>query len=105
MKSVAISTATANASAVVAAKTGFKICVHSYTINAGGTVAVKFQSGTTDITGAMAMVANQTIGNSISPTNLEPDACLFETAAGEALNIHLGGAVQVSGHLSYSYCI
>lgn len=94
MPSVAIST-TATA-ALVAAVTGKRIRVHGYVIQAAGTVNVKFQSASTDLTGAMPQAANTGVA-----TQFAKDGW-FDTAAGEALNIHLSGSVQVSGHLRYS---
>lgn len=92
-----ISTAASGATALVAAAGGtLKIKVVSYALVAAGAVAVKFQSGGTDITGAMSLAAN---GGVACPG--QPSAHLFETAANTALNINLGGAVQVSGHLAY----
>ena len=81
---------------VAAAATGLKIKVASYVVIAGGTVSVKFQSGNTDLTGPMPFVANSGV---VAPGQVSSH--WFETAANTALNINLGSAVQVSGHVGY----
>jgi len=101
MPFVGINTAVSGQGALVAAVVGRKIRVINYGIIASGAVTVKFQSASTDLTGAMSIAANG--GISASGTALGPNGFfgLFETASGEALNINLGGAIQVSGHLGY----
>lgn len=94
---VAISDASSGATQLVAAPSnGQAIYVVSYAIVATGAVTVKFQSDTTDITGAMSLAANggvSAIGRVEAP--------LFACVPNKKLNINLGGAVQVSGHLAY----
>lgn len=90
-----ISTASTGDQQVVAAVTGKKIRVLSYTIVSTSANAVKFRSASTDKTGAMALAANGGVSTSYSPVGH------FETVAGEALNINLGSAAQISGHLTY----
>lgn len=92
-----VNTAAAGATQLVAAQAaGVKIKVVSYVLVAGAAVTVKFQSAAVDLTGAMAFAAN----GGVSAVG-QPSAHLLETAAATALNINLGGAVQVSGHISY----
>lgn len=93
---LSISTAAAGQTLLVAANATLKIKVVSYVIVASAAVTVKFQSGNTDLTGAMALAAN----GGISAVG-QPSAHVLETIVNNALNINLGGAVQVSGHLSY----
>lgn len=83
----------AGTDALVAATTG-KIRVTSYAVVLGGAGTVKFQSASTDITGAMSFAANGgiSIANSDQP--------VMETAANAALNIVTTGAAG-KGHLSY----
>jgi len=58
-------------------------------------VTVKFQRATTDITGAMPILAK-------SGLVLNPNAAgWFETGTNEALNINLGGAIVVGGAINY----
>jgi hypothetical protein len=81
---------------VAAPGAGLAIKVVQYVIIAAGAVTVKFQSGNADLTGPMALAQN---GGCVVLG--EPSAHLFQTAVNTALNINLGGAVQVSGHLAY----
>ena len=76
--------------------TNLVIYVVSYVFVASSAVSVKFQSGNTDLTGAMSCAANSGV-----VAMGQPSSHLFQTAANTALNINLGGAVQVSGHLAY----
>lgn len=80
---------------IVAAVAGKKIRTKQYTYIVGGAVDVKFQSASTDLTGAQEHSAK---GEGAAP---EHEDGLFETVAGEALNINLSGAVNVSGSLQY----
>lgn len=86
-----------NNTLVAAAGAGKKIRVTSLYAVAAGAVTVKFQSGAggTDLTGAASLAAN---GGFVLPYN---PAGWFETAANTLLNMSLGGAVQVSGSLTY----
>jgi hypothetical protein len=81
---------------IVAAVTGKRIRVHGYVLVTTTAVAAKWQSASTDLTGAMPGGSNSVIS---VPHN--PDGW-FETAVSEALNLNLSGSVQVSGHLYYS---
>jgi hypothetical protein len=57
---------------------------------------VKFQSGgSTDITGAMAFVADGQFNTGFSPVGI------FQTNSGEKLNIVLASTGQVSGYIVY----
>lgn len=91
-QSAAISV-TAGTNELVAAVTGKRIKVFSYAVVATGAGTVKFQSASTDLTGAMSFAANG--GISCAPG----DDPWFATAAGEALNIVTSGSA--AGHLSY----
>lgn len=71
------------------------IRVKQYTYLVAGAVNVKFQSASTDITGLMEHNGK---GEGAAPEH--PDG-IFETVAGEALNINLSGAVSVAGSLQY----
>lgn len=81
---------------VVALVASKKIRVLQMVFTGNGAVNVKFQSNTTDITGLTYIGA---AGGGIAPP-FSPLG-LFETAAGEALNINLSGAVAVGGTLVY----
>jgi hypothetical protein len=87
----------ANQQIVAAAGGSNKIKVVSFFLVAAGAVVVTFQSGSNPITGPMTMATG---------VPLQGDAGdvygrLIETAAGQALNLLLGAAVQVSGFVNY----
>lgn len=89
---------------LVAAVTGFKIRVTSYKMVAAGAVTAKFQSGaTTDLSGAMSLITGNEVGHDLGSDRHGEFVGYFETAVGEKLNLVLGGAVQVSGHLTYEH--
>lgn len=90
-------TASGNTS-IVAANATKKIKVLSYTLVADDTVNVKWQSATTDLTGAMAFLGG---GGVSTPVGSRRDGWLLETAVNQALNLNLSSAVGVSGHISY----
>jgi hypothetical protein len=97
VKYAAIAASASGNNTVVAAVAGKKIRVLAYTLVANGTVTAKFQSGAggADLSGAKAMTTNTVLSPSYCPVGH------FETAAGALLNLSLGGAVAVSGHLTY----
>ena len=82
---------------VAAAGAGKKIRVLSYAIVAAGAVTVRFESGAsgTALTGQMSLAANGGIACGYN------EGGWFETLANQLLNLELGGAVSVDGHLSY----
>ena len=94
-KFFSIATAASGATEIVAAVTGKKIRVICYNYMANGTVNVKWQSASTDKTGLAYLVANTGKVVPFSPVGW------FETAAGEALNINLSGAIAVGGEGAY----
>jgi hypothetical protein len=98
LTSLSISAASSGANTALAAVTGYKIRVHSYTLVAAGAVTAKFKSATggNDLTGAMSLITGTPL---VVPFQREGH---FETTVSELLNLVLGGAVQVSGHLTYS---
>lgn len=85
------------ATQVVAAVASKQIRVLSYVLIANGTVNVKFQShvAPTDLTGLLYLVANTGASSGFSPLGL------FQTVAGEALDINLSGGIAVGGHIAY----
>ena len=82
---------------LIAAVAGKKLRVLAYVLVSGGTVTVRFESaaGGTALTGQMTTAVNNIISSGYSPVGH------FETIAGEALNLELGGAVTVDGHLVF----
>lgn len=95
-KFVSVSASSSGNNTIVAAVTGKKIRVLSYVLVSTTSVTAKFQSGAsgTDLTGAMPLGANGVVSAS-------PDQGHFETVAGQLLNLSLGSAVAVSGHITY----
>lgn len=96
-KRVAINKATAATHELVAAVAGYKIKIVNLFIVSANDVAVTFKSATTALTGAMTVAKE----SNLSLQSGYPNYHLLETAAGEAFNMTLGGAVQVSGALAY----
>jgi hypothetical protein len=89
-----VSVAASGANPVIAAVTGKKIRVLSYTLVADGAVTAKWRTAASaDLSGAMSLAANGSLGSPLVP--------LMETVAGEALTLTLGGAVGVRGHITY----
>ena len=82
---------------VVAAVTGKKIRVLSYTLTTASATTVSFEDGAggTALTGVMTTAAGTPIEGAYNPHGH------FETTAATLLNLTLGGAVQTSGHLTY----
>jgi hypothetical protein len=95
VKFASISAASSGDNTLVAAVAGKKIRVLNYVLVVASTVVARFESGAggTALSGQMTLTAG--VASSYAPTGL------FETAASELLNLELGGAVQVSGHMSY----
>jgi hypothetical protein len=87
-----ISTAASGDTTILAAVTGKRLLLLSYALVASGAVAVKFKSGSTDLSGAMALAANGSLTGSLNKYGH------VATAAGQALILNLGTGVQVSGH-------
>lgn len=89
-----IAASSSGANEIVPAVPGKKIVVINFHFLTNSAVTVEWKSGTTSLTGAHSYAAN--LGSCPnSPYGL------IETAAGEALNMTLGGAVGVNGFLSY----
>lgn len=93
-----IRASTSGATEIVAANPTKKIKVLSYVLVADGAVTAKWQSASTDLSGAMSFSANGGVATSVGSPLI---GWLFETQVNEALNLNLGGAVGISGHLSY----
>lgn len=98
LKFAQINAAALGDNTLVAAVPGLKIKVVSYVMVAASAVTARLYSGAagTPLSGAMSFAAN---GGVAMPG--EPSSHLLETAAGAALVLNLGAAVQVSGHIAY----
>ena len=92
----AIAAASNGNNTIVTAIAGKIIRVTSYTLVAAGTVAVKWRSNDTDLSGAMTLVVNNVV-----PVGFNPDGHV-QTAAGEALKLNNSAGVAVNGHVSYA---
>jgi hypothetical protein len=90
-----ISASSSGDNAVVAAVAGKKIRVLRWGLTSNGTVSAKWRSNTTDLTGPRYLVQYASAGGAYCPVGV------FETAAGEALNLNLSAAVAVGGELVY----
>lgn len=92
-----ISGASSGNNTLIAAASGLKIRVISLAIVAASAVTVRFQSGAsgTALSGIQSLITGTPY---VLPYN---PAGHFETAVNTLLNMSLGGAVQVSGHMTY----
>jgi hypothetical protein len=95
VKRAKISCNSSGANEIVAAVAGKRIVVLSYVLVVAGAVSAKWQSASTDLSGAMALAAN---GGVSAP---EASAGHVETATAEALNLHLSSGVAAAGHVTY----
>jgi hypothetical protein len=94
-KFAVISASASGNTPVVAAVSGKKIRVLRWSVSANGAVNVKFQRGTTDVTGLYYLAQYASIGGGYCPVGH------FETAVTEALNINLSANVAVGGVCTY----
>lgn len=81
---------------IVAADAQHRIKVVSYVLVADSAVTAQWKSATTALSGAMSLAANGGVAAAS-----QPNVPFFSTAKGEALNLDLGGAVGVNGHIAY----
>lgn len=93
VKRAVINESTAASNEIVAAVPDKRIVVVGWTVFVDSQVDLTWQSGATALSGPMQMP--------VGVSDHDADVGLFETAQGEALNLLSGGAVQVSGYLSY----
>lgn len=104
MNHVVVSGAASGVNEIVAAVAGYRIRVMGGHFVADSAVTVTWKSATTALGGASSYAAN---GGPVLPivpwprADAVPPDGWFETAAGEALNMVLGGAVGVRGWLKY----
>lgn len=101
MKFAVIDKATATTHEIVAAVAGKRIRVLAYLMVAAGAVTATWKSAATALTGAMSLITGTPNQGNPLPNSLQGSRGVFETERGEALNLTLGGAVQVSGWLVY----
>lgn len=101
MKFAKIDASASGDNSIVAAVTGRRIRVVGYTIIASGAVTAKWRSASTDISGGMALAANGGAAPAVSVISPGGLFGVLQTEPGEALNLNLGAAVSVGGHLTY----
>lgn len=85
---------------LVAAVAGKKIQIWGLLLSTASPTTMEFKSASTSLTGAMSIstiLEDQPYG----PANASAIP-LFETAAGEAFNLVLGGAVKVTGQVTWT---
>lgn len=98
IRRIAISASSSGDNAILAALTSpsRRIRLVAVALTAAGAVNVKWKSGaSTDLSSAMVLAASG--DGFVLPFN---PAGWVETAAGEALNLNLSGAVAVTGHVT-----
>lgn len=96
IRRIAISASASGDNAILAAITAKRIRLVAVALTAAGAVNVKWKSGaSTDLSSAMVLAASG--DGFVLPYNV---AGWVETAAGEALNLNLSGAVAVTGHVT-----
>lgn len=96
VQQVAVNCASSGSNQLVAAVVGQKVRVHKFLFVVGGGVSLTVADGSTPLTGAMPLVANQILSGAEGPL---PH---FTGGTGNALNLVLSSAVQVSGYLLYA---
>lgn len=98
-----VDTSTSGENAIVAAKAGQGIRVFAYKLIAAGSVTVQWMDGTTEMEGPCSLIVGVPVVCPPAPLLAAGRAAYFETSAGNALQLNLGGAVQVSGSVEYQY--
>ena len=97
MSEVAFDEATAATHEVIAAVAGKRHYIYAIWLWADGAVDVTPQSGATALSGFISMAAQSHFAKDFNIQNIP----WFTCTAGEAFQITLGGAVQVSGRVYY----
>jgi hypothetical protein len=82
---------------VLPAASGKKHYIYAFWLWANGTVVITFQSGANLLTGPIAMVAQSRLDKDFSLTGHPWFTCV----TGEAFNIDVSLAIQVSGRIYY----
>ncbi len=95
IKRAFVNASSAGDNALVTAVTGKKICVIAWDMSVDAAVDVIFRSATTAISHTFHMAAN---GGFVCGMN---EGGWFETAAGEALNVNLSGAIATGVGVLY----
>lgn len=96
LKHKAVDVSSSGNNEIVAAVAGKRIAVYAVRLQAAGTVSFKFKSNDTDLEGASPFQAREGYIETLNPPYF-----LFATTSGQALNLNLSDAVQVTGRVSY----
>lgn len=83
---------------IVAAVTGKVIRVYGVNVQSAGAVTMLLKQGSTGLEPARSLIT----GTPVEIKHPVPGRPAFETAAGAAFGVTLGGSVQVSGSVWYS---
>lgn len=105
MPTAIVQASSAGDNAIVAAVAGKKIRVQEYLLNNNVVTAqnAKWRSGATDLTGVLAApAAIGTFAQDGADDTVAGDEFLFETVAGQALNLNLSAATAVGGYVRYT---
>jgi hypothetical protein len=99
VKQLAVSAALLGDNLLLPATAGVLYRVMAYTLVASAGLVVQWKNGAggTALSGPMTLVT----GIALAPPPNPKDTALIETTAGNALNLNLSVATQVSGHLTY----
>lgn len=95
IKYAVISASSSGTNTLVSGTAGKRIVVLAYTLIANGTVNVKFQSDSTDLSGLLYLIAN------VGASPAQGIYGQLATLKGGDLNLNLSGNVAVGGHLTY----
>ena len=100
-----IDISTSGDNVLVAAVAGFRIVLTSFEFVVGGAVNITWTSGTASSGSDLALSGPIPFGGTSSPpgdSKSENNRGWYSTNLGEALNMNLSAAVQVSGGLTYA---
>jgi len=103
MWTVPINATAAGANQIVAGVPGRRIVILGYVLCASAAVTAQWVSGAVNISGPMSLTA---AGDNISAGPGRSEVGFFRWgtgATGGDLTLTLGGAVQVGGHLTYTF--
>jgi len=100
VKKAQIDAASAGDNQIVAAVPGFKIRVLAIKFSVASDVTTSWMSGLAGGASQLWPAETWKAGGGMSDA-WGPICFFFETLTGEALNLYLGGAVQVSGGINY----
>lgn len=101
VKRAVVNVALAASNAIVVGVAGMRIRVRNGVLISAALVNATWQSSATALSGAMPLGQSATVGGGYVMPDTGEGVGYLETATGEGLNLLLGAAIQVSGHISY----